>query len=100
MNSGIRRGRHPQLCLVSPHHPSLSGAATSSNRRGDSRIVRLEDGQCIIGMERKAMLPLITFDLVVNVGKPLFSMGRTLSHPVAHARADLPHQPVFASVTE
>ncbi|KAI1863941.1 uncharacterized protein JN550_009220 [Neoarthrinium moseri] len=31
------------------------------------RITRIDDGQCIIGMKRVAMIPLITFDLLVNV---------------------------------
>lgn len=32
------------------------------------RIARLDqEGQCVIGMERRALLPLIIFDLVVNV---------------------------------
>ncbi|KAK4167390.1 hypothetical protein QBC43DRAFT_363277 [Cladorrhinum sp. PSN259] len=31
------------------------------------RITRVENGQCIIGMQRMAMIPLITFDLLVNV---------------------------------
>ncbi|KAH8888218.1 hypothetical protein GQ53DRAFT_843620 [Thozetella sp. PMI_491] len=31
------------------------------------RITRMEDGQCIIGMQRLAMIPLIVFDLLVNV---------------------------------
>lgn len=32
-----------------------------------SRITRLENGQCIIGMKSVAMIPLISFDFVVNV---------------------------------
>lgn len=32
-----------------------------------SRIAKLENGQCIIGMKTLAMLPLISFDTVVNV---------------------------------
>jgi len=32
-----------------------------------SRITRVENGQCIIGMKKLAMIPLITFDLLVNV---------------------------------
>ncbi|KAK4186564.1 hypothetical protein QBC35DRAFT_516091 [Podospora australis] len=31
------------------------------------RITRVENGQCIIGMQRPAMIPLIAFDLLVNV---------------------------------
>ncbi|KAK3988127.1 hypothetical protein QBC44DRAFT_351305 [Cladorrhinum sp. PSN332] len=31
------------------------------------RITRVENGQCIIGMQRPAMIPLITFDLLVNI---------------------------------
>lgn len=32
------------------------------------RIARInQDGLCVIGMERRALLPLIIFDLVVNV---------------------------------
>ncbi|KXJ87460.1 hypothetical protein Micbo1qcDRAFT_215832 [Microdochium bolleyi] len=31
------------------------------------RITRLHEGACIIGMQRVAMIPLITFDLIVNV---------------------------------
>lgn len=34
------------------------------------RIARLDsNGQCVIGMERRALLPLIVFDLVVNVSE-------------------------------
>lgn len=32
-----------------------------------SRITRMEHGQCIIGMKSVAMIPLISFDVVVNV---------------------------------
>lgn len=32
-----------------------------------SRITRMENGQCIIGMKSVAMIPLISFDAVVNV---------------------------------
>jgi hypothetical protein len=31
------------------------------------RFARVENGECIIGMQRPAMIPLIVFDLVVNV---------------------------------
>ncbi|KAI1083902.1 hypothetical protein F5B20DRAFT_594476 [Whalleya microplaca] len=31
------------------------------------RIARMDDGQCIIGVEKIAMIPLITFDILVNV---------------------------------
>ncbi|KAI0137309.1 hypothetical protein BJ170DRAFT_711411 [Xylariales sp. AK1849] len=31
------------------------------------RITRVDKGQCVIGMRREAMLPLITFDLLVNI---------------------------------
>ncbi|KAK4204666.1 hypothetical protein QBC40DRAFT_328977 [Triangularia verruculosa] len=31
------------------------------------RITRVENGQCIIGMKREAMIPLISFDLLVNI---------------------------------
>ncbi|KAH6848359.1 hypothetical protein B0I37DRAFT_406114 [Chaetomium sp. MPI-CAGE-AT-0009] len=31
------------------------------------RFARVEDGECIIGMQRPAMIPLIVFDLLVNV---------------------------------
>ncbi|KAI1388768.1 uncharacterized protein F4822DRAFT_429383 [Hypoxylon trugodes] len=31
------------------------------------RIARMDNGQCIIGIERSAMIPLITFDAAVNV---------------------------------
>ncbi|KAI1340119.1 hypothetical protein F5Y15DRAFT_64912 [Xylariaceae sp. FL0016] len=31
------------------------------------RITRLEEGQCIIGMKKVAMIPLISYDLLVNV---------------------------------
>lgn len=32
-----------------------------------SRIKRAENGQCIIGMQKLAMIPLIAFDLLANV---------------------------------
>lgn len=32
-----------------------------------SRIYRIENGECIIGMKAIAMIPLISFDAVVNV---------------------------------
>ncbi|KAK0732656.1 hypothetical protein B0T21DRAFT_290836, partial [Apiosordaria backusii] len=32
-----------------------------------SRITRVENGQCIIGMRKEAMIPLISFDLLVNI---------------------------------
>jgi hypothetical protein len=35
--------------------------------KATSRITRIVDGQCIIGMEKVAMIPLISFDAVVNV---------------------------------
>ncbi|KAL2117025.1 hypothetical protein VTJ04DRAFT_9193 [Mycothermus thermophilus] len=44
------------------------------------RIARIDNGECIIGMERPAILPLIAFDLLVNVYltilflKPLYSL--------------------------
>ncbi|KAK3315308.1 hypothetical protein B0H66DRAFT_642552 [Apodospora peruviana] len=31
------------------------------------RITRVENGQCIIGMQKLAMIPLISFDLLVNI---------------------------------
>ncbi|OTB04284.1 hypothetical protein M426DRAFT_261999 [Hypoxylon sp. CI-4A] len=31
------------------------------------RIARMENGRCIIGIERPALIPFITFDIVVNV---------------------------------
>ncbi|KAK0740207.1 hypothetical protein B0T18DRAFT_332255, partial [Schizothecium vesticola] len=31
------------------------------------RFTRVENGQCIIGMKKVAMIPLITFDLLVNI---------------------------------
>ncbi|KAK4135580.1 hypothetical protein BT67DRAFT_376951, partial [Trichocladium antarcticum] len=31
------------------------------------RIAKVEDGECIIGMQRPAMIPLIVFDLIVNI---------------------------------
>ncbi|KAK0613800.1 hypothetical protein B0T14DRAFT_285979 [Immersiella caudata] len=31
------------------------------------RVAKLENGQCIIGMKKLAMIPLITFDLLVNI---------------------------------
>ncbi|KAK0674440.1 hypothetical protein QBC41DRAFT_238912 [Cercophora samala] len=31
------------------------------------RITRVENGQCIIGMRKEAMIPLISFDLLVNI---------------------------------
>jgi len=34
----------------------------------DSCFTRMTDGQCIIGMKRVAMIPLISFDTLVNVG--------------------------------
>lgn len=39
-----------------PHSPDKS-----------SRIARMENGQCIIGMQSISMIPLIAFDAVVNV---------------------------------
>lgn len=36
-----------------------------------SRFTKMEKGQCIIGMKRVAMIPLISFDALVNVGDPL-----------------------------
>jgi hypothetical protein len=33
-----------------------------------SRFTKMEKGQCIIGMKREAMIPLISFDALVNVG--------------------------------
>ncbi len=34
---------------------------------GHSRIAKMRDGTCIIGMKSLAMIPLISFDTVVNV---------------------------------
>ncbi|KAK4454983.1 hypothetical protein QBC34DRAFT_104860 [Podospora aff. communis PSN243] len=31
------------------------------------RVAKLENGQCIIGMKKLAMIPLIAFDLIVNI---------------------------------
>lgn len=39
------------------------------------RFARVENGECIIGMQRPAMIPLIVFDLLVNV-----SRGTGLGH--------------------
>lgn len=33
-----------------------------------SRITKMRNGQCIIGMQKPAMIPLICFDVLVNVG--------------------------------
>jgi hypothetical protein len=36
----------------------------------------VDNGECIIGMQRPAMIPLIVFDLLVNVG----GMAPCISH--------------------
>ena len=36
----------------------------------------MDNGECIIGMQRPAMIPLIVFDLLVNVG----GMAPCISH--------------------
>lgn len=48
-------------CVFSLSNPSVCG--TNITRR----ITKLENGQCIIGMKSAAMIPLISFDAVVNV---------------------------------
>ena len=44
-----------------------------------SRVAKLENGQCIIGMKKLAMIPLIAFDLIVNVGLASFCFHRLLT---------------------
>ncbi|KAJ3473504.1 hypothetical protein NLG97_g10269 [Lecanicillium saksenae] len=59
------------------------------------RITRMENGQCIIGMKSIAMIPLISFDAVVNVYLtvlfliPLKNLHSYKNMPQTHANARL-----------
>ena len=51
-----------------------------------SRFSIYEDGKCLIGMKRVAMIPLIAFDVFVNVSSPFpkfFSQAHT-SRSISH----------------
>lgn len=48
----------------------------------------MENGQCVIGMKKLAMIPLITFDLLVNVGLWLPGLAHLLT------ALDLPDNPL------
>jgi hypothetical protein len=63
-----------------------------------SRITRLEDGQCIIGMRKIAMIPLITFDILVNV-RGLFPFQIGLSNLTSFLLDILDH-PFFDPTTK
>ncbi len=45
-----------------------------------SRFAYYEDGSCLIGMKRVAMIPLIAFDILVNVGCMHFIQNPTPSN--------------------
>jgi len=47
----------------------------TSRLTGISRVARVEEGQCVIGMKKLAMIPLIAFDLLVNVSFVLSATG-------------------------
>ncbi|KAM3454802.1 hypothetical protein MY3296_002780 [Beauveria thailandica] len=59
------------------------------------RIARMENGQCIIGMQEISMIPLISFDAVVNVYltilflRPLMNLHSYKSMPQTNANARL-----------
>ncbi|OAA59312.1 hypothetical protein ISF_06247 [Cordyceps fumosorosea ARSEF 2679] len=59
------------------------------------RIARMENGQCIIGMQSISMIPLISFDAVVNVYltvlflKPLKNLHSYKNMPQTHANVRL-----------
>jgi hypothetical protein len=65
---------------------------------GSSRITRLEDGQCIIGMRKIAMIPLITFDILVNVSGQVPSLR--MLHTLMLLSSDLPDHFVLDSTTK
>lgn len=64
----IRCRHRLEFCFVGVHHYPASGSLTSLK----SRITYINsNGFCIIGMKKKAMIPLIGFDVLVNVCRPL-----------------------------
>ena len=61
-----------------------------------SRITRLDNGQCIIGMKSSAMIPLISFDAVVNVYLTILFLIPLKSEPtVSRSPSSLPPQDLF-----
>lgn len=54
----------PNFVLYVRPFVSYTGPNTDVASR---RFARVENGECIIGMQRPAMIPLIVFDLLVNV---------------------------------
>ena len=57
-----------------------------------SRFTKMEKGQCIIGMKRVAMIPLISFDALVNVGISARRQTTAANHVL-----DIPHHPIHHS---
>lgn len=69
----IQHCHNSEFCFVSfdPERPQTIEGFTLIDWF-HSRIAHLDNnGMCVIGMERPALLPLIIFDLVVNVGTVL-----------------------------
>lgn len=61
----ISIGCDSQLCVV--WHHLLHLGTRPKLTRSNSRIAKLKEGECIIGMKSFAMIPLISFDAIVNV---------------------------------
>lgn len=53
--------------------PLFASQPATTNSIPTSRITKMQDGQCVIGMQKPAMIPLIGFDVLVNVS----FVGRT-----------------------
>ena len=71
----ILRSDRPQLPPVSLLVPGVETVTYTSRLTGISRVARVEEGQCVIGMKKLAMIPLIAFDLLVNVSFVLSATG-------------------------
>ena len=65
----LYRGVYIELCIVS--FQEFFGLLDFYSHHG-SRIAYIgHNGICIIGMKRVAMIPLLSFEIVVNVGLPV-----------------------------
>jgi hypothetical protein len=73
----ILPGHNPDLCFVRPlifHHFHPAGRSSDSSNSRNSEIG--PDGQCRIGLKLAANIPLLIFDIVINVRISLTSMLR------------------------
>jgi hypothetical protein len=86
-----RRATVPIVSATPCTAPVVSSVLTLWNY---SRFTRMENGQCVIGMKKVAMIPLIGFDGLVNVSR--HALAATTELPGANnRRAGLPHHPLL-----